>query len=181
MRIVVHVFLYLERHAARLQIHTDGDVKRLVLVGKSFVIRILDVASGVLVPQINIDIFIDKRLIKVVNDIILARKVYHRALVAFLVNQHNGRHAGLLGYESVVRTEIRSYVYNAGTVFCGDIIALDYAERSVFHRTNHWQQLFVVHAYEFCSLVMRYYIIRYNLVAFLIRGQVGTVSFRIKI
>ena len=177
----MHVLLYFERHAARLQVHADGDVKRLVLICKRVVIRVLDVASGVLVPSIHVDIILDKRLVEVVYNVILARKVNHGTLVALLVNKHDGRNAGLLGHEGVVGTEIRRDVYYAGTVFRGYIVALDYAERTILHRTNQGQQLLIVHSYEVCTLIMSYYIIRYDLVTFRIRSQVCPFAFRVKV
>ena len=149
----------------------EPTIERIVkyrFVGAPAVVGVLDVASGVTVPCLHVDVLTNEVIVKVVNYVILALKVDNGALVALLVDEHDGRHAGLLSHVGVVGTEVRGDVHNARTVVGGDVVAGDYAERAVRHRTYHRQQLLVVHAYEVCALVVRYYLIRYYLVAFLI-------------
>ena len=162
------MFLYLERHAARLQVHTDGYVESFVLVGQGVVVSILDITPGELAPLRHVDIFLNEIRIEVFHQVILSFKIHYRPLRAFLVDEHYRRHAGLLGHVGVVGTEVRSYMHDAGTVVGCDIIPRYHAERTVRHRTNHRHQLLVPHAYKVGSLVMCDNIIRYNLVSFLI-------------
>ncbi len=133
MGIVVHMLLYLEHLVLCLEVHADGDVERLVLVGKGLVVGIFHETACISVPQFHVDILLDEVRVEVFNHIILSLEVDDRTLGTLLVDEYDGRHAGFLGYHGVVGTEVRCDMYNTRTVFRRDIVAGNDAEGSVGH------------------------------------------------
>ncbi len=170
----MHVLLYLEHLVLSLQVHADADVQRLVLVGQRVVVGVLDVASCKLVPLGYVDVVLDELRVQVVSDEVLALQVHHGALLSFLVYQHDGADAGLLGYKGIVGAEVWRYVHDAGAVLRGDVVARNDAE-GVAHGLDGRHQLLVLHAHEVSALVSGYDAIGYQLLALLVLRHLATV------
>ena len=175
MRIVVHMLLNLVNLIVGLQVHADADVKRLVLVGEVLVVCVLHEATGKLLPFLHVHIVLHEVRVKVVNDVVFALQIDNRALVAFLIDEHNGTDTCLLSHEGVVGTEVRSDVHDTCAVLSGDIITRDDAE-SLAHRLDGGHQLLVLHTHEVGSLVAAHNTIGHKLLSLLIFRHLATVG-----
>ena len=174
------VLLNLEHLVLCLQVHTDADVQRLVLVGQRVVVGVLHVASCKLVPFLSVHIVLHKGRVKVVNDEVLTLQVHHGALVAFLVYQHDGTDASFLGHEGIVGTEVRGDMHDTGAILRRHVVAWNDA-KGVAHRLNGGHQLLVLHTHEVGTLAASHDAPRYDLVTLLEGAKVAVLALLVEV
>ena len=175
MRIVVDVLLNLEHLVLGLQVHADRYVQRLVLIGQRVVVSILHVTACKLVPLVNVHVVLDEVSIEVFNDKIPTLQINNRTLSTLLVNQYDRTDTCFLGYEGIVGTEVRSDMYNTGTVVGRYIVTGNHLE-GIAHRLDSGHQLFVLHTNQVSTFVAGHDTIGNQLVTTLILGQFAAIG-----
>ena len=188
MRIVVHVLLYLECLVGSLHHHTyiyveslgglSGFFVILAVDGELRVVGVLHPTSLIFFVGIYIDTLFYESFVQFVQQIELTGEVHHGTGLAALVNHEQRRNTCRTGYESIVRTECGSDVYDTRTVFRGYIIAEDYTEAFVadapiavivhLYRFHPRNELFVFHSYQVRTFVFAYNLERDKFVSRLI-------------
>ena len=151
MRVVVGVFLALEKLALLLQHHHDIHVQGFVLLGFGRVVGVLHELAGVGAVSFHVHAVLDKFGVEVLDAVELAGAIDHRLADAVLVDHHERRDASGGGHALVVGTEGRGDVHDTGTVFRGDIVAGDDAE-SAFAGIHPRDELLVRNAHEVFAL-----------------------------
>ena len=180
MRIVVHVFLYLECHSALLQFHAERHVEGFVLVGLLRVVGIFHELAFPLPVFVHTDTTLHEVLVQLVQQIKLTGQIHHRTELALAVDQLHGRNAGRLGHLRVVRTESRSDMHDTRTVFRRHVISGDDAE-SPFPGIYPRKQLFVGHTDQIRPEVFTHNLIRYHFVPRLVTVQRHILALRVQI
>ena len=132
----MHVLLYLKGFTFSLQVHANRDVQSFILIGEILIVCILHVATSILIPFLNINIFAYEVSIEVFGNKVLTLQIYHRTLITLLINKHNGADACLLSYKSIVSTKIRRDVHDTCTILSGHIITRNHLE-CITHRLDH--------------------------------------------
>ena len=200
--VVVDVLLDAEGLRCGLHLHADVDVERLgglrgLLVvaavdGELRVVGVLDPAAGIFAVAVDVDALGDEALVELVEQVELAREVDHRAGLAALVDHEERRNARGARHEGVVGTERRGDMDDTRTVLRGDVVAQDHAEgllRGVvpvavaihLDGLDPRQQLLVVHAFEFGTLVFADDLERHELVAWLVGVERETLGLLVEV
>ena len=155
------VFFTFEEFAFSFEHNDEFDVEAHVLVGFCGVEGILYEFACVGCVEVDVDIVFDPLLVKVFDWCEASLSVDHGHLLSFLVVKEQVSDAGFFCDTRVVGTESRGDMYNARTVFGGDIVAEDDAEgfgwccRAMslvggvdYGRLDPWDELFVADAFE---------------------------------
>ena len=176
----MHMLLDLEHLILSLQIHADGDIQGLVLIGQRVVIGILHITSCELVPLLDIHVVLHEVGIKVLYDEVFTLQVHNRTLSPLLVNQHDRIDSCFLCHKGIVSTEVRSDMHDTGTIVGRDIITGNHLE-GVTHRFDGRHQLLILHADEVRTFVMTDDLPRDHLVTSLIGIQVTVLTLFLEI
>ena len=169
------VFLNLEHLILRLQVHTDADIQRLVLVGQCLVVGILHITASKLAPLFHVHIVLHEFFVKILDREVLTLQINHRTFLSFLVDEHDGTDTGLLGYEGIVSTEVGSNMHDTGTVVCGHIVTGNHL-KGIAQGLDGWHQLLVLHTHQVSTLVAGYDAVGNQLVALLVLRHLTAVS-----
>ena len=158
VRIVVDVFLNLESLALLLEFHAKDDVEVLCFLGCFFVIfsslielgciGVLDEGTGVVSVEFFIHAGLEEGGSEFFDEIVFSGQINHGARLAGLIDEEERGDAGGFRHLGVVRTESRGDVYDARTVFRGDIVARDNSEGSL----GEFDETVVAHAETFLGM-----------------------------
>ena len=159
--------------------HADSNVKSFVLIGKIRVESIFNESTCIFFIFIDIYGFFDEIGIEVFDNEEFTRHVHHRALFAFIGNHDKARHAGFFSNEGIVGTKSRGDMYDTGTIFGSDIVALDNTE-STLTRVNPRDKLLIFSTYKVRTHTFSEYAIRDYFIARIIRIHIQLCTLRIE-
>ena len=138
----MNFFLYFKGCALLLHLHAEDNVQVFSFFSGFFVvftvfvefrcISVFYIIACMLAINGCVDTSRDKIISQFRHYVILAGKVDHWTCLPLFVYHEKGRDLSRFGYFGVIGTESRSYMYNARTVFSGDIIARDHTECLLF-------------------------------------------------
>ena len=138
MGIVVHMLLNFKCRPLIFHLNAKDDIQVHILLSSLFVVATALIVLGVIgifdvsALMFGISVLVNKAVVEfrihVLRQEILALKIHHRTGIAGLIHNEQARNAGILGHLGIVRTESRSNVHNARTVFGRHIVAGNHAE-----------------------------------------------------
>ncbi len=142
------MFFDAEHGAALLEPHAQADVESLGFVGRFRVESILYVASFEFAVCFDVDVGFDEIGVEFFNAVEASAQVHHGTDVAVAVGEVERGHSCGFAYAKVVGAECAGYVYYAGTVVGGHVVAGDHTE-SAFTRIYPGEELNVMQAGKF--------------------------------
>ena len=137
------MLLYLECCAVLLHFHADNHIQFLIFFrglavphtihGVFRVVCVFHIVACVVSVKLHVNAFLHEIFVKLVKHIIFSLQIDHWASCAFLVNQVECWHIGVVTHLGVIGAKRRGRVNYSRTVFCGHIVTRYHAECLVGH------------------------------------------------
>ena len=161
------MFFYPECLVVFFKVYRDVNIHHRIILGQCLVIFVLHVPSCKFFILFDIDIFIDKFIVKVFQPYKSSFPVHQGACLAVLFIDNKRRDAVFSGYLEVVGAEGGGYMHYSGTFLGSDKITRQHL-KSFFFGSNPFYQLFIAYAFKYFTFECIKHFERYVPVTFIV-------------